>query len=381
MSVGTRQQAGPSRRGGWTIDRRSEQAGLIWYRTGAMVIGLLIAVLIAPSLTSQGSAVYDQMWTATFGSPIGFENVLIIATPLILTGLAAAIPYRVGLWNIGADGQMFIGAWMGAGVAFTWPDLSGALLIPLMLVAGVVGGALWALVPALARVYLGVSEIITTLLLNVVAVFWMTYWAAGPWADPQSAGGVRSKDIVEQANLNGLTVGNVIVPTGFVLAVVLAIGAWLVLRYTTLGYAMRVTGKSQKASEYAGISAKRLLIASVVVGGAFGGLAGVIEMMGQIHRYSAALTTDTGYSGVVVAVIAAGSALGVAGIGVVFAAMLVAGQALQVAGVSSDATLALVGLILLLAAIGDAFARFRIIRKPVDVAPARVDVATPGASR
>jgi general nucleoside transport system permease protein len=354
-------------RGGWTIERRGEPDSLILYRTTAMLLGLLIAFFIAPMLTDQGTDIYDQIWTATFGSPIGFENVLSLSAPLILTGLAAAIPYRVGLWNIGADGQMFIGGWMGAAVAFTWPDLSGPLLIPLMMIAAFAGGALWALVPALVRVFLGVSEIITTLLLNVVAVLWMTYWAAGPWVDVSPTAGVRSKSIPSSAEVTGVAVGDVLVPTGFLLAAGLAIVVWVILRYTTLGYATRIAGKSLKAAVYAGISAKKLLITTLLVGGAFAGLAGGLVMMGEIHRYSAALTTNTGYSGIVVAVIAAGSALGVLGIGFVFASMLVAGQALQVAGVSSDATLALVGMILLLAAIGDAFARFRLVRRNVEV--------------
>jgi ABC-type uncharacterized transport system permease subunit len=347
----------------WTLERRGEPDSLIWFRTTAMLVGLAIAALIAPSLTDQGSDIYQQIWTATFGSPIGFENVLTLSAPLILTGLAAAIPYRVGLWNIGGDGQMFMGAWMCAGVAFTWPDLPGALLIPLMLAGGFVGGALWGLVPALVRVFLGVSEIITTLLLNTIAVMWMTYWAGGPWTDPISTGGVRSNEITAAGELSGIPMGDVTVPTAFLIAAALAILVWLVLRYTTWGYATRVLGRSFKASVFAGIPARRLLIAMLVAGGAFGGLAGAAELMGEIHRYSPALTDNTGYSGIVVAVVAAGSALGVLGIGIVFAFMLVGGQALQVAGVSSNATLALVGMILLLAAIGDAFGRFRLVRR------------------
>jgi general nucleoside transport system permease protein len=363
----------PTRGRRWRVERRAEPQSLAWYRSGAMVIGLLIAVLIAPMLTDQGTGIYRQLWTATLGSTIGLENVLALATPLVLTGLAAAIPYRVGLWNIGGDGQMFVGAWLAALAAFSLSHLSGALLIPLMFVAAAVGGAAWALLPALARVFLGVNEIITTLLCNFIAVLWMTYWAAGRWADPLSGGGVRSKSIPAQSELQGLRLGTLTVPTGFLLAAALALAVWVIFRYTTLGYASRVVGKGFRASVYAGIPARRLLVVLMLSGGALGGLAGGVEMMGDIHRYSAALTTNTGYSGIVVAVIAVGSALGVLCIGVVFAGMLVGGQALQVAGVSSSATLALVGLILLLAALGDAFARVRLVAG--DASPPGADIA------
>jgi simple sugar transport system permease protein len=345
------------------VERRSDPRYPAVYRVASILVGLAVALLVAPVLGSvPASDFYDLAWTGTLGSPLGLANVLTVAAPLIIAGLAASIPYRLGLWNIGIDGQILIGAWMAFGLGTLLPDLSGSLLIPLMMMAGMLGGALWALGPAVARAYLGLNEIITTFLLNFVAVAWMTYWGTGPWFDPASGGGIRSRPVPEQSELALIELNGTFVHWGIVMAAALPIGVWYALRHSRMGYELTVTGASEKAGAYAGIPVRRKLMGALVVGGAVGGLAGVVDMLGALHQYGAGLSNNTGFSAVVVAVLAGGAEIGVLVVGFVYALLIVGGDAVGLAGVSPDLVFALVGITLLLAAIGEALARLRVVR-------------------
>ncbi len=346
----------------WRIEQRSSPANTTWLRLGAIAIGLGLGALVVAVSVDEPSLAYGDAWLGTFGSATGWSNVLTLAATLILTGLAAAIPYRMGLWNIGAEGQLFIGAWAAAGVGFLAPDLSSGLLIPLMLVAAALGGAFWILIPALARAYLQVNEIITTLLLNFVGFLWLAYWVTGPWRESSSQGGISSKSIPEQSELAHIQIGSIDVHWGILLAIGIAVVLWLALRSTTLGFELRMLGSSLQAGRYAGMPSRRRIVGVMLTGGALGGLAGSVEMMGNIHRYSDTLSNDTGYSGIVVAVLAGGSEIGVVVAGIFFAGLLAAGNALRVAGLSSNAAFALLGTILLLAAVANGLARYRVAR-------------------
>jgi simple sugar transport system permease protein len=350
------------------VERRVEPGPTALYRVVAIVIALAVAAVYIWVSVPAESDPFGSIWEGTFGA--GISTVLSAAAPLLFTGLAVAIPYRMGLWNIGGEGQLFIGAWAAAAVAFALPNLSGALLIPLMLCAAALGGALWILVPALARAHLGVSEIITTLLLNFVAIFWMTYWVTGPWQEVATAGGIQSRALPEQSSLSLVTVGSAVFSWGLLLGVALALILWLVFRGTVLGFEVSVLGSSLRAGRYAGMSTARRLVTVMLIGGAMGGLAGAVSMMGDLHRYTDTLSTQTGYSGIVVAVLAAGFMPAVPIMAVLLAALTASGNTLQILGESSDTSFALMGLILLLAAMGDGLARYRVtyVRRPEEPA-------------
>jgi general nucleoside transport system permease protein len=356
------------------FERRPYTSRLMSYRLAGALVGLLVTLAAGPLYTQRsGGSFYSELWTGTFGSVYGIETVLIIATPLILTGLAAAIPYRMGLWNIGGDGQMYMGAWVAGAIAFHWPHASGRLLIPAMIVGAAIGGGLWILLPALARAYLGVNEIITTLMLNFVGLSWLTYWSAGPWIQPNLAGGVLSKFIPNQSELVPVSIGPISIQWGFLIAVALGVAVWLALRYTRIAYELSIMRAGERTGQYAGIATRRRMVQVLLVGGAMGGLAGAIEMMGNVHQYTPALSNNTGYSGVAVAILAAGSELGVLVIGILFAGVIVGSGVLMTVNVSSGAATQLFGVVLLCAAIGDSLARFRVSLE----APHPHDVPTP----
>jgi simple sugar transport system permease protein len=315
-----------------------------------------------------GAGLYSKLWTGTLGSVYGLEAICVLAAPLILAGLAASIPYRMGLWNIGGDGQMYVGAWVATAIAFSLPHLSGVLLIPTMLVGAALGGALWILLPALARALIGVNEIITTLMLNFVGLYWLTYWAAGPWAEKDVVAGVLSRPIPTQSELAHVSLGPVMVHWGFLLAIGVGIVMAVALRTTRLGYELPILGASQRTSVYAGIPARRRMIEVLLIGGVMAGLGGAVELMGNIHQYTSAVSDNTGYSGIAVAILAAGSELGVIIVGLMFATVLAGGTVLTSSSVSAGIAVGIFGLVLLCSAIGDTLAQYRIALSPRDAA-------------
>lgn len=348
---------------GWRLERRPDPRRMGLYRVTAVCIGVAVALLIAPLLsTTSSSTFYNTAWTGTLGSPLGMANYLAVAAPLIIAGLGASIPLRLGLWNIGIDGQILVGAWFATGLSYLLPDLTGPVLIPAMMLAGMFGGAVWILLPALARVMLGVNEIVTTFLLNFVATAWMTYWVTGPWLDPNSGGGgIRARPVPDQAQLSLINVGGALVHWGVVLAVVLPLLVAGVMRFSRMGYELTITGGSERASFFAGINVRRRQIGVMLVGGALSGLAGTMDMLGTIHQYSDGLTNNRGFDAVVIAVLAGGSAVGVVVMGLLYALLLAGSDAVSVVGVSNELVYGLIGITLMLGALGEAAARLKLV--------------------
>ncbi|MEX1141019.1 MAG: ABC transporter permease [Thermoleophilaceae bacterium] len=354
----------------WRVERRGGPLGRLG-RVGPVGFGLVAGVLIVVvALGEANAAFFENLWLGTLGTPRGTENLMILAFPLILAGLAASVPYRLGLWNIGGEGQILLGAWGAAGVAFLLPSVAPAGLVPLMLLGAIAVGAIWILVPALARVWFGLNEIITTLLLNFVAISWMLYWAADKWREPLSPGGVKSERLPAAGELGEFEAGTVTVPVAFVFALLVALAIGLVVRHTRFGYELRMLGASERAARYAGMPTRRLIVAAMLIGGAMAGLAGAAVLMGEVQRYGPAVSNNTGYTGIMVAVLAAGSEVGVVAVALVFAAITIAGNILRVeGGASSSLVFAMFGLALVLAAIGQGAARFRLVRRTREKSP------------
>jgi simple sugar transport system permease protein len=337
----------------------------IWaFRIGAIVIGIVIGLSVLQTLITSGDSLFAALLQGTFGTTDTIQELIVLSTPLILTGAAAAFAFKIKLWNIGIEGQFFMGAWGAMAVALTLPHLPGPILIPLMCLVAAVMGALWILLPALARAYAGASEVITTLLLNLVAGLWITYWVAGRWRDPLFAGAQASLPIPEQARMPIWSVGGFPVYSGLLVAIAAAILLWALLRFTTFGYQVRIAGASDRAGAYAGLPIKRLQVMVMLMSGAVGGLVGEVEMAANVHRLSTTLSNNVGYTGIVVAVIAGSSLIAVIFIGAVMGWVASAGSTLTVAGVNPDSLFALTGFIVVLAACGERLARYRLRRAP-----------------
>jgi ABC-type uncharacterized transport system permease subunit len=346
----------------WRIERRAKPGGEVRYRVGSVAIGVVLSTAFALLVSAADpSQFFEGLWNSTFGEPAGFEFMLTLSATLLLLGLAAAIPLKIGLWNIGGDGQLFLGAWGAFAMGELFPDMTGSLLIPLMFVAAAVCGAAWSIIPAIARVYLNVNEIISTLMFNFIAASWVIYWAGSKWGEEASAGSVKSHSVPKQSILESIQVGDYLIPISFIFAVIFVVLVWLFLRRSVFGYEMSIIGSSPRAATYAGMPTKRIMLIVFALGGVAAGLAGVTEMLTTVQRYGPALSNNTGYTGVVVAVLAGGFGPQLVAMAIVFAIIAISGNVLAITGAPSELVFAMYGLTLICAAIGQGLRHVRIV--------------------
>jgi ABC-type uncharacterized transport system permease subunit len=262
---------------------------------------------------------YWLLFDSAFGSRFAIGETLTRATPLILTGLAAAVAFRARFYNIGAEGQLYLGALAAVAVGGGAIALPAALLLPLMIAAGMAAGALLLLVPALAKTRLGVDEVVTTLLLNFIALLFVSMMLDGPMKDPTAMGWPQSVPIRPELEL-GKLLERSRVHSGLLIAMVLAAALWIVNARTTFGYEMRAVGANAKAARFAGISVDAVVVKTALLSGALAGLAGVGEVAGRAGYLTLDMSPGYGYSGIVIAMLA-----GLNPLGVVLAALFVAG--------------------------------------------------------
>ena len=327
----------------------------------AFLIGIGAALVLgAVLLALSGHApitVYERMLDSSLGGVDSLSRTLVRATPLALAGLSVAVAGSMGLWNIGAEGQMMAGATFATGVALAADGLSGPVLITAMIAAGALGGLVLAVGPALARAYLNVNEIITTLMLVEVAIRVVEWLEVGPWKDPESFGFAVITELPEQASLPGLF-GRAHI--GVVLAAVLLVVFWLAVSRTAWGYELRVAGSSAATARYSGISLKRKVLAALLLSGAIAGVAGAVELTGTASRLSPGLSNGYGYAGIIVAALALMRPSGVAVVAFVFGAVQVGGQSIQTLGVESSISVILQAMILIAALVAAVLLNYRI---------------------
>jgi simple sugar transport system permease protein len=337
--------------------RPAAPAGLAFAaRVASVVLALFTAGLVVAAAGMDPLALGARVLRSTFGSTFGLEDFALVLSPLIWCGLAVAVALRIGAWNIGAEGQFLLGAFAAAGVGLFVPA-PGWLLLPLMIAAGAVAGALWILVPTLARAYADVSELITTLLLNFVALL-LVYWVAtGPWLDP-SGHALATTARLPAAIPPAIGFVHWGLPAGVILALALAV----LFSVTRWGYEVRIGGANMGAALYAGMPVRRHLIVVMLMSGAIAGLGGVMEVAGTVGRLQGGISNNYGYIGIMVAVLARAAPLGVLASAFLMAVILNGGIILQTQGLTTHTVLAVTGLILLYAAIGDELAKYRVIR-------------------
>ena len=232
-------------------------------------------------------------------SPFTLLEVLVSATPILFTGAAVAIAFRAGYWNIGAEGQLLLGAIAAAGIGTVVGGLPPLVALPVMVVGGALAGAAWALLPALLRVRFGIDEVVTTLLLNPVALLLVNGLLHGPWRDPVT-GFPESPRISASAEFPAL-IERSRLHLGFLLALVVIAVAWYVLGRTPTGLRLRAAGLSPQGARFAGIDISRTLLGAALVSGAIAGIAGVSEVAGIQNRLTGGLSPGYGYTGIVVA--------------------------------------------------------------------------------
>jgi simple sugar transport system permease protein len=284
---------------------------------------------------------------------------LVKAIPLMLTGLGVAIAFRMLFWNIGAEGQLAMGGIAAAYVALFWADrLPASMVLPAMFVAGVLAGAIWGFIPAFLRAALGVNEILTTLMMNYIAILLVEYLYLGPWRDPQGYGFPGTAQFPQVAWLPRLT-GRVHI--GLIFALLAAVLVWFVLNRTRWGYEIQVIGENPRAARYSGINIGFNILLVMLLSGGLSGLAGMAEVSGISRRLYQGLTVGYGYTAIIVAWLANLNPWGILFVAFLMGALLVGGDQLQVAlGLPAAVALVLQGAILFFVLGGSIFVNYRV---------------------
>lgn len=257
-----------------------------------------------------------------------FADILVRATPLILAGLAVVVAFRAGVLNIGADGQLLAGATAAAAVGVTLEGTLGVLALPTALVCGAVAGGIWASIAAVLRAKFGVLEVISTIMLNFVAMYGVSYLVRGPLQEPTHIY-PQTSTIADVAQLPRLLTGTRL-HIGFLLAVALAVIIWWIVRNTAAGFRLRAVGANPFAARSAGrIDVGRVTMRAFVVSGTLAGLAGAVEVCGVTYSLYENLSPGYGYTAIAVALLAALNPLGILATGILFATLEAGASALQ----------------------------------------------------
>jgi simple sugar transport system permease protein len=343
----------------WRLQRLPSASPAIAFsaRAAAIIVALVVAGIVLSFTGANPLELGGEVLSSSFGSSFGLEDLGLLVIPLILTGLSVAVAQQIGAWNIGAEGQFYAGAFAAAAVGLFVPG-PPVFILPSMFVAGLIGGAVWILIPTLARAYADVNELITTLLLNFVAILLVYYVSTSAWRDKVANSATRrlSAEIPEFWGS---------VHWGFPIAILVAIAISVLLAFSRWGYEVRLVGSNPFAAKYAGMPVRRHLITVMLLSGAISGLAGMLEIAGTVHRLQGGISNNYGYLGIMVAVLARSSAIGVIFSAALMAFILNSGIILQTQGLTTSAVLAITGLILFLTAIGDELAHYRIARDKV----------------
>ena len=312
------------------LEPRAEFSRPMLYLTP--VFAVLLTVVTGAILFS--AIGYDGPGTmyAIFVKPLidsyRWQDLGVKAAPLILIAIGLSAGFRANVWNIGAEGQYVFGALAGTGVALATYDLTGWWILPLMCIAGIVGGMAYAAVPALLRTRLGVNEILTSLMMTYVAIQILYYLMNGPWKDPEGFGFPQSRVFTDYQILPTVIPGTV-VHLGVPLAFLIAILAWFVLSRSLFGYQIRVVGQAPAAARHGGFDAKRTVWQSFMISGGLAGLAGIFEASGAFQQMVPAFPTNYGFTAIIVAFLGRLHPLGIVLAGLILAVSYVGGEGAQ----------------------------------------------------
>jgi ABC-type uncharacterized transport system permease subunit len=308
---------------------------------GAIVVALILGGIVLALVGGNPFLAYAHIAKASFGSTGVFSDTLVKATPIILTGLACTVAFRMKLWNIGAEGQLFVGAFAASAVVLTPllpPETPAVFMLTAMALAGMAAGALWGFVPGILKAKLNVNEVVTTLMMNYIAVSLINFFIYAVWSEggfqmspvfPKSAWLPRLADYAEQVPaFRGLTTH-----LGLVLGLVAAVVLWWVLYRSKWGFEIELTGDNPNAARYAGINIVRNTVLAMMLSGGLAGLAGMSEISGVVHRLQGAISPGYGFTGIIVAWLAKLNPLVVVPVSILFGALLLAGREIQPSGI------------------------------------------------
>jgi ABC-type uncharacterized transport system permease subunit len=331
---------------------------------GAILLALVLSAVVLLLVGGDPLRAYGYMLQASFGSLGVLSDTITKATPLILVGLACCVAFRMKLWNIGAEGQFFAGAFGASAVVLTPllpPETSPWLMIPAMMLAGMLAGAAWGFLPGFLKARLNVNEVISTLMMNYIAVAWNNFFIFAVWTEggfqmshvfPRTAWLPRLSDFAEQVPaFRGLTTH---------LGLLIGLGAsaivgWILAR-SKWGYEIRLTGDNPRAASYAGLNTVRNTVLVMMLSGGLAGLAGMSEISGVVHRLQGAISPGYGFTGIIIAWLAKLNPIVVVPVSVLFGALILAGREIQPSGIAKT----IQGVVLVTLIASDFLLRYRV---------------------
>jgi simple sugar transport system permease protein len=331
---------------------------------GAVILALILGGVVLKFVGGDPIRAYSFMVKASFGSLGVLSDTLTKATPLILTGLACAIAFRMRLWNIGAEGQFFLGAFGASAVVLTPllpPDTSAWLMLPAMMIVGMIAGALWGFIPGFLKARFNVNEIISTLMMNYIAVAWNNFFIFAVWTE---GGFQMSPQFPKTAWLPRLTDFGKDIPAfrgltthlGLIFGLIAAAIVWWIVYRSRWGYEIRLIGDNPRAAKYAGINIMRNTILVMMLSGALAGLGGMSEISGVVHRLQGAISPGYGFTGIIIAWLAKLNPFLIVPISILFGGLILAGREIQPSGIP----MLIQGIILVCLIASDFLLRYRI---------------------
>jgi simple sugar transport system permease protein len=340
-----------------------------WYPAlislGAIVVALILGGIVIAIAGGSPLLSYAHIARASFGDIGVLSDTIVKATPIILAALACSVAFRMKLWNIGAEGQFIMGAF-GASAIVLAPVLpaetSRWLFIPVMAMAGMAAGAVWGFIPGYLQAKFNVNEIISTLMLNYIAVAWINFWIFAVWTEggfqmspkfPETAWLPRLSEYASTVPFfRGLTTHG-----GLLLGILAAILLWFIVYRSRWGYEIRLIGDNPHAAEYAGISITRNIVSVMMLSGALAGLGGMSEVAGVVHRLQTSpIAAGYGFTGIIVAWLAKLNPLVIILVSILFGALILAGREIQPSGVPKM----IQGIILVCLIASDFLLRYRV---------------------
>lgn len=317
-----------------------------WYPVvlsiGAIIVALIFGGIVIAFAGGNPFASYAHIARASFGSIGVLSDTLVKATPILLTSLACSIAFRMKLWNIGAEGQFIMGAFGASAVALIpvfRPETPSWIVLPVMLLAGMAGGALWGLIPGLLKAKLNVNEIISSLMMNYISIAWINYFIFAVWTE----GGFQMSRMFEHNAwlprlldyakaipfFRGLTTH-----AGLILGILAAVVIWLIVYRSRWGYEIRLIGDNPRAAQYTGINITKNTVLVMMLSGALAGVGGMSEVAGMVHRLQTSpIAAGYGFTGIIVAWLAKLNPLAAIVVSILFGALLLAGREIQPSGI------------------------------------------------
>ena len=355
------------------LEQRPEVSKSMVY--GSPLIAVVLTILTAMVMFALLGVDPVNAIATFFIEPIstldGLAELCVKATPLILIGVGLALGFQANVWNIGAEGQLIIGALAGGGLALAFYDQSSIFLVPAMLVCGVIGGMAWSAIPAWLKTRYNTNEILTSLMLTYVGLLVLSYLVHGPWKDPEGQNFPESRLFHESALLP-ILIDETRLNVGWLLALLVVVAGWLLISRHIIGFQIKVIGMAPMAARFAGFKEKRLIWLTLLISGGCAGLAGVIELSGAIGQIVPSISPGYGFTAIIVAFLGRLHPVGVFFAGLLMALTYLGGDSAQITMNMPNAVIGVFqGMLLFFLLASDVLIRYRVRIGPHKV-PAEV---------